>query len=127
MMERKSGQVVLISSMAGFRGLPYPPAYSVSKVAVKAYGDAIRLGAKQNGVYVSTVFPGFIKTPLTQVNKFAMPFLMEVDQAASIIKKGVEERKIYIAFPWQMHLISKAISLLPVSIGDFLLSLAPSK
>lgn len=127
MMERKSGQLVIISSMAGFRGLPTAPGYSISKVTVKAYGDAIRPLLKKYGVYVSTIFPGFIETPLTKVNNFRMPFLLQPEEAANLIKEGVSKRKAYIAFPLPMYIISKGISMLPRAIGDFILSLVPSK
>jgi len=127
MMERKSGHLVIISSMAGFRGMSTAPGYSISKVTVKAYGDAIRPLLKKQGVAVSTVFPGFIKTPLTEVNKFKMPFLMSPEKAAKIIKAGIKKKKTYIAFPLPMYLISKGVSMLPHPIYDFILSLFPGK
>lgn len=127
MQKRKTGHIVLMSSMAGFRGLPNAPAYSTSKVAVRAYGDALRPLLKPDGITVSIIFPGFVKTPLTDVNKFQMPFLMEAEKAAQIIKDGIEKKKPFIAFPWQMHVICQLIGLLPRRLGDYILSKAPKK
>lgn len=127
MQKRKKGQIALMSSMAGFRGMPNAPAYSVSKVAVRAYAEALRPLLKPDNISVCTIFPGFIKTPLTDVNTFAMPFLMSAEQAAVYIQKGLKKNKSRIAFPWQMHLLSRLVAALPLSMGDFILSRAPKK
>ena len=127
MISRKSGHIVLMSSMAGFRGMPNAPAYSVSKVAVRAYGDALRPLLKQKGITVSTIFPGFVKTPLTDVNGFHMPFLMEVDRAAEIIRRGLDAKKASIAFPRRMHALCWLLGVMPRFIGDEILSRAPKK
>jgi short-subunit dehydrogenase len=127
MTARGRGHIVLMSSMAGFRGLPSAPAYSVSKVAVRAYGDALRPLLKKDGIHVSTIFPGFVKTPLTDVNAFPMPFLMEVDRAAEIIKRGLDAKKSSIAFPWQMHVLCWLLGVMPRAMGDWILSHAPKK
>jgi len=127
MIDNGNGQIVLLSSMAGFVGLPTAPAYSVSKCTVKAYGDAIRPLLKKCGIKVSIVFPGFIKTPLTKVNNFEMPFLLEVEEASKIMMQAIDKQKAYIAFPWQMYFITRAMSLLPWFVRDFILSFAPRK
>lgn len=127
MIARKAGHIVLMSSMAGFRGMPNAPAYSVSKVAVRAYGESLRPLLKSKGVRLSVVCPGFIKTPLTDRNPFPMPFLMTAEEAALRIKKGIDANKARIAFPWPMYLIARSIALLPLYIGDFILSKAPKK
>jgi len=124
---RKKGDVVLMSSMAGFRGMPNAPAYSVSKMAVRAYGEALRPLLKAHGVNVSTIFPGFIKTPLTDVNNFPMPFLMDAPQAAQYIIKGIAAKRARIAFPWPMYLLSRLVAALPLCVGDFILARAPKK
>lgn len=124
---RKGGHIVLMSSMAGFRGMPNAPAYSISKVAVRAYGDTLRPLLKKNGVTVTTVFPGFVKTPLTDVNTFTMPFLMEADEAALIIKRGIDNKKTTIAFPWPMHLFCWLLGVMPRRLGDMILNKAPKK
>ena len=127
MIARGRGHIVLMSSLAGFRGLPTAPAYSVSKVAVRAYGDALRPLLKKSGIAVSTIFPGFVKTPLTDVNTFPMPFLMEADQAAALIKRGIDAKKTSIAFPWQMHVLCWLLGVMPRSLGDWILSRMPRK
>ncbi len=127
MQERKTGQIVLMSSMAGFRGMPNSPAYSTSKVAVRAYGDALRPLLKKDGITVSTIFPGFVRTPLTDVNTFPMPFMMEADKAAGIIKRGIDSKKSFIAFPWPMHFFCWLLGVMPRLLGDWFLSKAPKK
>jgi len=124
---RKGGHVVLMSSMAGWRGMPNAPAYSTSKVAVRALGDALRPLLARQGVVVSVIFPGFIETPLTAVNRFPMPFLMTAEKAAACIRKGLEKKRSYIAFPWTMMLLSRAIACLPRGLGDAILMRAPKK
>lgn len=127
MQARKRGHIVLMSSMAGFRGMPNAPAYSTAKVAIRAYGEALRPLLKKDGVIVSTIFPGFIKTPLTDANNFNMPFLMETVVAARIIRTGIEKGKARIAFPLPMYIITRLVAALPLCIGDFILGLAPKK
>ncbi len=127
MQARKSGHIVLMSSMAGFRGMPNAPAYSTSKVAVRAYGDALRPLLKPDGIKVSTIFPGFIKTPMTDVNTFKMPFLMDVERAAEIVRRGIDGKKSAIAFPWQMHVFCWLLGVMPRCMGDWILSRAPRK
>ena len=127
MMERKRGQIALMSSMAGWRGMPNAPAYSVSKMAVRAYGEALRPIAAQNNVDINVIFPGFIKTPLTDVNRFKMPFLMSAEKAARIIQRGLAQNKARIAFPLPMLLLSRLVAALPLFLGDFILSRAPKK
>lgn len=127
MKARKSGHLVLMSSMAGWRGMPNAPAYSTSKMAVRALGEALRPLLAPDGVKVSVIFPGFIKTPLTDVNNFSMPFLLTADSAAARIKKGVEKNRARIAFPLPMLILSRIIAALPLCIGDFILARAPKK
>lgn len=127
MKARRRGHIALMSSMAGFRGMPNSPAYSTSKVAVRAYGDALRPLLKKEGITVSTIFPGFVRTPLTDVNTFPMPFLMDVEPAAEIIKRGLDAKKSAIAFPWPMHFFCWLLGVMPRCLGDFILSRAPKK
>lgn len=124
---RQRGQIALMSSMAGWRGMPNAPAYSTSKVAVRAWGEALRPLLGPHGIEVSVIFPGFIKTPLTDVNQFPMPFLMTPAKAADRIRRGLERNKARISFPLPMMLMSRLVAALPLAIGDFILSRAPSK
>jgi short-subunit dehydrogenase len=127
MAARKKGQIALMSSMAGFRGMPNAPAYSVSKMAVRAYGEALRPLLKNSGIEVCVIFPGFVKTPLTEINRFPMPWLIDAETAAQKIISGLAANKARIAFPWQMSLLARFIAALPLCLGDLILSKAPKK
>lgn len=113
-MRRKgSGQIAIISSIAGWIGLPGAPAYGASKGAVRIYGQALRGLYASYGVKVSVVCPGFIKTPMTDVNGFPMPFIMEPAKAAHCISDGLAANKGLIAFPWQQFAMVRLLSMLP--------------
>jgi short-subunit dehydrogenase len=127
MINRKAGQIVIISSLAGFRGLSGAPAYSASKNAVRAWGEALRLDLATKGIKVNVVCPGFIKTPLTDVNKFKMPILMDAEYAARVIKQGIDKNKARIAFPFRLAAITRLISILPLWLSDFIVSKLPGK
>lgn len=102
MLERRSGHIAAVSSVAGFRGLPAHGAYSASKAAVSTLFESFRTDLKGTGIAVTTIHPGFVETPLTAKNKFPMPFLMKADRAARIMADGLEARKADVTFPWQM-------------------------
>lgn len=127
MCTRKSGHIAIISSLASFAGWPGAPAYSASKAAVRVYGEALRGRFEKDGVKVSVVCPGFVRTPMTDVNPYPMPFLMDSEQAAKTIARGLERNKALIAFPGPMAVISKLIGLLPLSFRLFVLKRAPEK
>ncbi|MDA8637352.1 SDR family NAD(P)-dependent oxidoreductase [Rhodospirillales bacterium] len=127
MTSRKVGRIAIVSSLAGFRGLPTAPAYSASKVAVKAWGDAIRPGLRENGVGLSMIYPGFVKSRITDQNDFPMPFFMPAEQAAKIIVSGLMKGKDSIAFPWPTVLMMKMLSALPASIFDRIMAKGPKK
>jgi short-subunit dehydrogenase len=127
MKERRRGQIALISSLAGFRGLPSSPAYSASKSAVRVYGEALRGNLAKFGISVNQVCPGYIKTPMTAVNDFPMPFLMEVDQAAAKIKNGLEKNKSRIAFPFPLYFVVWLSTLLSTKITDPIFAKLPGK
>jgi len=124
---RKSGQIALISSLAGFRGLPSSPAYSASKSAVRVYGEALRGNLAEFGIKVNVVCPGYIKTPMTDVNNFFMPFLMSAEKAVKIIKKGIAKNKSRIAFPLPLYFVVWLATLLPPCITDGIFSKLPKK
>lgn len=127
MRTRQSGHIAIVSSIAGFRGLPSAPAYSASKVAVKAWGEAVRPGLEHDGITLSLIFPGFVESRITDKNNFQMPFLMPAEKAGKIIAKGLAERKRTIAFPWQMVWLMKLIAALPLPLFYALMSRAPNK
>ena len=127
MRGRGRGQIAVISSIAGFRGLPGTPAYSASKAAVKAYGEALRGWLAQDGVKVSVVCPGFVRSRMTAKNDFPMPMIMDADKAARIIQKGLAADKARIAFPWPMAAMMWLLGALPPQWTDPLLKVAPKK
>lgn len=127
MQHRRKGQIALMSSLAGFRGLPTAAAYSTSKTAIRALGEALRPVLARDGIEVSTIHPGFVKTPLTSVNQFPMPFAMAPDKAAQRIKFGLEENPARICFPLPMVIMARLLAALPNRWTDGLLTRAPRK
>ena len=121
------GHIAIISSLAGFVTLPSSPSYSASKVAVRFYGNALRLSLEESGVGVSVVCPGYIKTPMTAVNNFKMPFLMEVDKASKIIFNGLENKRAQIIFPRALYYAISLLNWLPNFCQDFILKKLPKK
>lgn len=127
MRPRKRGQIALISSLAGYRGLPSAPAYSGSKNAVRAWGEALRGWLAPEGMEVCVVCPGFVASRITAKNKFPMPFFMQADKAAKIIAKGLEKNKGRITFPPPLAFASWVMSALPAPVAEVLLAKLPKK
>jgi len=127
MRARKAGQIAVMSSVAGLRGLPGAPAYSASKAAVRAYGEALRGWLAADGVRVSVICPGFVDTPMTAGNPYPMPFLMGADRAAAIIRRGLARNKARIAFPRPMYWAMWLLGALGPAITDPLVRRAPRK
>jgi short-subunit dehydrogenase len=113
MLERKSGHIVAVSSVAGYRGLPRAAAYGASKAALTHFIESIRFDLVKHGIAATVVSPGFVKTPLTDKNDFEMPFLIEAGKAAKIMLRGIERRKMEVHFPWQFTLIMKLLRIIP--------------
>lgn len=118
MLKRGSGHLVAISSLAGFRGLPKSAAYSASKAGMTAFFESVRLDVKHQGVDVTIIQPGFIKTPLTDGRHAKMPFLMELNDAVPLVIRAIEKRKRFAAFPWQLATIVRAGRLMPSWLYD---------
>lgn len=118
MLERGSGHLVAISSLAGFRGLPKSAAYSASKAAMTAFFESVRLDVKKRGIEVTIIQPGFIRTPLTEGRTSNMPFLMELDDAIPHFIEAIEKRKNFAAFPWQLATIVRAGKFMPSWLYD---------
>lgn len=127
MKSRKSGHIAIVSSLAGFHGMQSAPAYSTSKAAVRVYGEALQGYLYPFNVNISVICPGFIRTPLTDVNKFPMPFLMEPDYAARVIKDNLDRRKYMIAFPWPMALAARLQNLVPARLLSKIYAKMPAK
>ena len=118
MVQRGSGALVGIGSVAGIRGLPGHGAYCASKAAVIAYCESLRGELKSCGVKVVTICPGYIDTPLTQKNSYAMPFLMPPEAFASQAFAAIEAGASYRVIPWQMGVVAKLLRLLPTALFD---------
>lgn len=127
MQKRHKGQIAIISSIAGFRGLPTAPAYSMSKAAIRYYAQALRGQLYRDNIHVSTICPGFIKTPMTDVNPFPMPFMVTAEYAAKAIKRGLEKRQKTIAFPWPLVMMARIQNLLPEWVMHKIYARIPAK
>ena len=125
--KRKSGQLVGIASVAGIRGLPGSGAYSTSKAALMNYLESLRIEMLPFNIQVTTIAPGYIKTPMTHSNPYAMPFILEVDKAARLFIKAINRKEKFIIIPWQMNIVGKLMRLLPASVWDFLAKRGPKK
>ena len=127
MKKRQRGQIAMVSSLAGFRGLPTAPAYGASKAAIRSYGEGLRGRLASDGIQVNVICPGFVSSRITDTNTFQMPFFMESDRAARLIRRGLAKNKPRIAFPWQMYGLTLLIGALPLRWTDGLLSRGPKK
>jgi short-subunit dehydrogenase len=120
MVARGSGQLVVISSLAAYRGLPKSAAYCSSKAAVSSFFESLRLDLEPRGIAVTIIHPGFIKTPLTAGRHAEMPFLMELDAGVEKILGAIEKRKKSYAFPWQLATIVRAGMFMPNFMYDWI-------
>ena len=122
MVKRGSGALVGIGSVAGIRGLPGHGAYCASKAAVIAYCESLRGELRPTGVKVVTICPGYIDTPLTRKNKYAMPFLMQPAAFAEKAFGAIAAGSSYRVIPWQMGVVAKLLRVLPNALFDKALS-----
>lgn len=127
MRPRRRGQIALMSSLAGFRGMPGAPAYTASKAAVRVWGEGLRGWLAGDGITVSIICPGFVTTPMTDVNRFPMPFKMDAARAARIIARGLDSGRERIAFPWPFYALSWLMGVLPPSVADWVGRRLPAK
>lgn len=118
MVEEGRGQLIAVSSLAGFRGLPKSAAYSASKAGMTAFFESVRLDMRHKGVSVSIIQPGFIRTPLTSGRASKMPFLMELDDAIPHFMNAIEKHKRFAAFPWQLATFVRLGRFLPAWLYD---------
>jgi short-subunit dehydrogenase len=118
MQARRRGYIVGVASLAGYRALPRAAAYGASKAALIHFLESIRFHLVRDGIDVTVVNPGFVRTPLTEKNDFAMPFLLEAREAARLICDGMERRKKEIAFPAFFSGLLKIMRILPFPIYE---------
>lgn len=124
MIERGSGHLVAVSSLAGIRGLPKSAAYSASKAGMTAFFESVRLDTLGKSINVTIIEPGFIETPLTAGRTNKMPFLMKLDDAIPKFISAIEKRKKFAAFPWQLATFVRTGKIFPAWLYDKIASRA---
>jgi short-subunit dehydrogenase len=113
MIARGRGHIALVSSVAGYRGLPNGAAYAPSKAALISLAECLYADLKLKGVAMTVINPGFVATPMTAVNTFPMPFIVSVDEAVKSIRTGLDRGKFEIVFPGRMALLMKTLRIMP--------------
>lgn len=115
-MKHGTGQIAVVASLAGYRGLPAASAYGASKAGLINMCEALKPELAAAGVDLRVINPGFVKTPLTDRNDFPMPFLIEVDEAVDRIVEGLKGKCFEISFPKRFALLMKVLRVLPDSL-----------
>lgn len=118
MLERRSGQIVGISSLAGYRGLPGSAGYSATKAGLTALLEGLRPELSRLGIATTVVHPGYVRTPMTEHQTHAQPFLMDVEPAVRLILRGIVRRKARVDFPFPMVALLRCVRFLPDAIYD---------
>ncbi len=119
--------LVGVASVAGFRGLPGAGAYSASKAAAISYLESLRVELRSSGITVTTICPGYIRTPMTAHNPYAMPFILDAEVAAARMARAIAKRTSFTVIPWQMGLVGALLKILPRWLYDLLFAHAPHK
>jgi short-subunit dehydrogenase len=120
-------RLVAMSSVASIRGLPGGGAYSASKAAVTTYCESLRVELQGSGIEVVTILPGYIDTPMTQVNHYRMPFLMPAPAFATAASAHIRRGSSYCVIPWQMGVVAKILRIMPNALFDRAFKRAPRK
>ena len=113
MRARQSGHIVIVASLAGYRGTPQGYAYGPTKAALINLAESLKPSLEREGIGISVCNPGFVATPLTEGARFPLPFLMQPDAAAERLYHGIRKRKFEIAFPTRFVLLLKVFRCLP--------------
>jgi hypothetical protein len=119
--------LVGIASVAGFRGLPGASAYSASKAAAISYLESLRVELRGSGIKVVTIAPGYIKTPMTDINPYPMPFILAPEVAAQRMARVIERGCSFAVVPWQMGIVGWVMKRMPNWLYDRLFANAPHK
>ena len=123
MVEQRSGQLVAVASVAGYRAMPWHTAYCTSKAAVQALMEGYGMQLEQHGIRLTTINPGFVVSEITADNDFSMPFLMTTERACRKIRRAIAKKRRVYTFPWQMAWIG--IPLMRLAPRWLLLRMAP--
>lgn len=116
--QRGRGQIVITASIAGYGPLKACPSYAATKSCLKTWGLSLRGALAREGIRVSVVCPGFVRSRITDKNTCPMPFFMEAEKAAAIILTRADRNTGLIAFPWPMRLASWGLSILPQRLNE---------
>lgn len=127
MKQAGQGQLVGIASVAGIRGLPGAGAYSASKAAAITYLESLRVEMAASNITVTTIAPGYIRSAMTAVNDYKMPFLMDADIAACKFINTIERKRRFVVIPWQMGWLARFMRFIPPFLWDFAMKKAPHK
>lgn len=128
MVQRRQGQIVGVSSLAGCRGMPFSAGYSASKAAVSRYLESLRPALRKRGIAVTTVCPGFVRTPLMENAALKPPIrMMEPAVAARYVLKAIVGRRRYYCFPWGIGFGVRLLQWLPARLYDWTMSRAAAK
>lgn len=127
MISRKSGHIALVSSVAGYRGLPVAISYAPTKAALISLAETLYPDLLDENVKLTVINPGFVDTPMTKKNDFPMPFMVSTEFAADAMIKGLIRGKFEIVFPWQMKLMAKFSRLLPYWLYFGFINTLPSQ
>ncbi|MGH8283624.1 MAG: SDR family NAD(P)-dependent oxidoreductase [Gammaproteobacteria bacterium] len=114
--KRQAGHIVIMASVAGYRGVPRAAAYGPTKAALINLAESLRFELEREGICISVCNPGFVATPMTEGNRSPMPFLMSVEDAAETLYRGILKQKFEIAFPWRFVMLLKLFHCLPYAL-----------
>ena len=123
MRQRQAGQIVLVSSLAGYFGLPVTPTYCATKAGIKAYGEALRGWLAPEGIQVNVVMPGYVASPMCDAMPGPKPFLWQPAKAARFIRRGLEKNQARISFPFPLNFGTWFLAVLPASMSLWILGL----
>lgn len=121
------GRIATVASIAAFTPAPGAPSYCASKAAVDAWTVATAVTARADGIAMTSICPGYVRTPMTAGNRFPMPGIMDADRAAAIILRGVAAGRRRVVFPWWMAALARVAGAVPPGVSGALLSMAPGK
>ncbi len=123
----QTGTLVGVASVAGFRGIPGSGAYSASKAAAITFCESLRVELRGDGISVVTICPGYIRTPMTAVNTFNMPFLIDAADAARRFERAIAAKTSFTVIPWQMGIAARVLRIVPNWLYDRVFSHMPRK